>query len=139
MLANTLVTNEIKNASGTEQEFQRLKLGDGRTEFALIGESPAVPHRLIVSHQETGSGINRRRRSVIRFDKTAVSVYDGTRFVKDSCYVVMDRSIGDQSDDTVPKLLLANLMSFLATTGAGTTVLFDGTGTGASNLLSAGI
>lgn len=139
MLANTLNTNEIKNASGTEQEFQRLKLGDGRTEFALIGESPANPHRLIVSHQETGSGVNRRRRSVIRFDKTTISAFDTSRFVKDSAYVVLDRSIGDQTDDATSKTLLANLMSFLATTGAGTTVLFDCTGTGASNLLTSGV
>lgn len=139
MLANTLNTNEIKNASGTEQEFQRLKMGDGRTEFAKIGESPANPHRLIVSHQETGSGTNRRRRSVVRFDLTTISSFDTSRFVKDSCYVVLDRSIGDQTDDSTSKTLLANLMSFLATTGAGTTVLFDCTGTGASNLLTAGI
>jgi hypothetical protein len=139
MLANTLVTNEIKNASGVEIEFQRTKQGEGWSEYAQIGELPSQPHRMRISHQETGSGVNRRRRSVVRFDRTYQSYYDTTRFVKDSAYIVIDRSIGDQSDDAWPKLLLANIMSFCATTGAGTTVLFDGTGTGASNLLSGGI
>jgi hypothetical protein len=139
MYANTLNTNEIKNAAGTEKEFQRIKLGDGKTEFALIGESPSAPHRLIISHQETGSGMSRRRRSVIRFNKTFVSSFDSTIFPTDSAYIVLDRAIGHQSDDTTPKEVLANLMSLVASLGATTTILYDGTGTGASNMLSGGI
>lgn len=139
MLANTLNTNEIKNASAAEMEFQRIKLGDGRTEFAKISESPALPHRLIVSHVETGSGVARRRRSLVEFNNTQASVWDGTKFVKDRVYIVCDRSIGAQSDDTTPKLLLANLGSFMFTLAGGTAFLYDGTGLGASNLLSAGI
>lgn len=76
MLSNTLNTNEIKNAAGTEQEFQRLSQADRETVFGLITESPALPHRLSIKHQESGSGLTKRRRSVVRFDKTVMSTVD---------------------------------------------------------------
>jgi len=139
MLVTNLNTNEIKNHLAVEREFQKVKSGDYRSEFALIGESPSSPFRLIVSHQETGIGLARRCRSMTRFDKTAVSVWDGTRFVKDSCYLIVDRSLGDQNDDSTPKELLACLGSFMYTLGGTTTFLYDGTGTGAANMLSRGV
>lgn len=139
MLANTLVTNEIKNSAGTEQEFQRISTGDGRSEFALIGESPAFPFRMLISHQESGTGLNRRRRSVVRFDKTLAGMVDSTKNFRNSAYLVLDRGIGQETSDTTCKDLLACIMSFVATTGAATTVLFDCTGTAASNLISRGI
>jgi hypothetical protein len=139
MLSNTLNTNEIKNAAGTEQEFQHLDQ-DGRShEFALISESPALPHRLKVQHLESGTGINKRRRSVVRFDKTIMSTVDATLPVTVSAYAVIDAPIGALTANTEMANVLANLMSFLATTGGGTTVLFDGTGNGASVLLSGGL
>jgi hypothetical protein len=139
MAFTTLVTNEIKNAAGTEREFQRLSSGDHKAEFALIGESPSLPHRMNVSHAESGSSTSKRRRSVIRFDKTVAGTVDTTKTAKCSAYIVLDRNIGNEADDTNAKEVLANLMSLCATTGAATTVLFDCTGTGASNLLSSGI
>ena len=139
MISNTLNTNEIKNSAGVEREFQRLSSNGRSTEFGLILETPSTPHRLKVSHQETGTGINRRRRSVIRFDRTMVSAWDASKFPTTSAYVVLDRPIGHETNDDNEKEVLANLMSFLATTGAATTVLLDCTGTGASNLLSGGI
>lgn len=139
MLSNTLVTNEIKNSAGTEVEYQRLSTGDGRATFAKIGEQPAFPDRFTISHQESGSGLNQRRRSVIRFDYTGTGSVDSTKTARHSAYIVLDRQIGQETADTASKDLLAKLMSLMATTGAATTVLFDCTGTGASNLLSRGI
>jgi hypothetical protein len=139
MLANTLVTNEIKNSAGVEAEFQRLSTGDSRSEFALIGESPAFPSRMTISHQESGTGINRRRRSVIRFDRTLAGAVDNTKTYRNSAYVVLDRGIGHEVADTNAKDTLAYLISVLASTGADTVVKFDCTGTGASNLISRGI
>jgi len=139
MLSNTLNTNEIKNSAATEVEFQRLSSGDHKAEFAVISENPAYPVRMTISHQESGSGITKRRRSVIRFDKTEAGAIDVTKTKRNSAYVVLDRQIGQENNDTAAKDVLAYLMSFLATTGAGTTVLFDCTGTGASNLISQGI
>lgn len=141
MIATTLVTNEIKNAAGTEEEFQRL--GQGTTErsslFARVGEQPALQHRMTISHNESGSGSDRRRRSVLRFDKTVTGQIDITKLMKGSAYIVLDRPIGQETTDALVKDLLANLMSLSATTGAATTVLFDCTGIGASNLISGGV
>jgi len=139
MLNNTLNTNEIKNSAGTEQEFQRLATSDRQTEFALITEAPSLPHRLKIQHLETGTGINKRRRSVVRFDKTVMSTVDTTIPVTISAYVVLDAPIGALAAATELANVLANLQSFLATTGAATTVLFDGTGSGATALLTGGL
>jgi hypothetical protein len=136
MLSNTLNTNEIKNAAGTEVEFSRLSTADRKTEFSQITEAPATPHRLKVSHQESGSGINLRRRSVIRFDKVVASTVDATKYVTVSAYAVLDAPIGALVANTEMANVLAELMSFLATTGAATTVLFDCTGNGAATLLN---
>lgn len=139
MLSNTLNTNEIKNAAGTEQEFQRLSSSARETMFGLITESPALPHRLSIKHAEVGSGIAKRRRSLVRFDKTVISTVDNVTPVTVSAYAVLDAPIGALSAATELANVLANLNSFLSTTGAGTTVLFDGTGNGSSALLYGGL
>ena len=136
MLANTLVTNEVKDSAGTEVEFSRLSQSGRETTFAKVGETPSLPYRLSVKHQETGSGINKRRRSLVRFDKTVMSGVDATKPVTVSCYAVLDTPVGALTANTEPTNLVANLMSLLATTGAATTVLFDGTGNGAKTLLN---
>jgi len=139
MLANTLNTNEIKNSAGTEEEFQRLSSSERSTEFGKITEAPATPHRLKVSHQESGSGITRRRRSVVRFDKTVASTVDATKTVVVSAYMVLDAPIGALGTTAEFANVLANLMSFVASLGATTTILYDGTGNGAAALLSGGL
>lgn len=139
MLSNTLNTNEIKNAAGTEQEFQRLSQADRETVFGLITESPALPHRLSIKHQESGSGLTKRRRSVVRFDKTVMSTVDTAVPVTVSAYQVLDAPIGALTASTEMANVLANLISFMATTGSGTTVLFDGTGNGSAALLNGGL
>lgn len=139
MLSNTLNTNEIKNSAGTEVEFQRLSTAERSTEFSQITESPNLPHRLKISHQENGAGIAKRRRSVIRFDKSVASTVDTTKTVTVSAYLVLDAPVGAVSSNAEFGNVLAELMSFCATTGAATTVLFDCTGNGASTLLSGGL
>lgn len=136
MLSNTLVTNEVKNAAAVKRDFTRLSIADRSTEFALIGEVPSAPHRLSIKHQETGTGLKQRRRSVIRFDKTSVSDVDSVTPVTTSAYIVLDAPIGATTTAAQSSEVLANLMSFLATTGAATTVLFDCTGNGAASLVN---
>lgn len=139
-LASTLNTNEIKNAAGTEVEFQRLRTGDWSSEFAVITESPAFPYRMKISHQEIGSGNTKRRRSNITFSTVTTGALDATKTKRDTCSLTIDRMIGNENDSgAVVKALIANMLSFVGTTGAATTVLFDCTGTGASNLLSGGV
>lgn len=139
MLSNTLNTNEIKNKAGTEVEFSRLSTNDRKTEFAQVAETPALPHRLNIAHQETGTGIKQRRRSLVRFDKTVASGVDATVPVVCSAYLVVDAPVGALTTMDEPKNVLAELLSFCATTGAATTVLFDCTGNGASVLIDGGL
>lgn len=139
MLSNTLVTNEVKNAAGTEREFQRLSITGNSTVFALSSEAPATPHRLTISHQEIGSGISKRRRSVVRFDKTSISTVDTVTPVTTSSYLVLDNPIGAVTANTEALEVLANIMSFVASLGATTTILYDGTGNGAVSLLNGSI
>lgn len=137
MLANTLNTNEVKDRAGVEVEFSRISTGEGRkTVFSKIGESPYTPYRMTVSHSEAGSGIDLVRRSVLRFDKTVVSSVDSSKLVVPAAYTVISYPVGALTAATEMENVLANLMSILATTGAGTTVLLDCTGTGASALIS---
>jgi hypothetical protein len=137
MIANTLNTNEVKNSAGTEQEFSRLSTSDRQTEFSLIGEVPNAPHRIKISHLETGAGSTKRRRSVVRIDKTIAGVSTEPRVV--SAYAVLDIPVGDISANTEPQNVLANLMSFIASLGASTTILFDCTGNGADALVNGGL
>ena len=136
MLANTLNTNEIKDSAGAEVEFSRLVQSGRETVFAKVSETPSLPYRLTVKHQETGSGIRKRRRSLIRFDKTVMSGVDTTLPVTVSAYMVLDTPVGALTANTDPTNVIANLLSLIATTGAATTVLFDGTGNGAKALLN---
>jgi len=137
MLSNTLVTNEVKNAAAAEVEFSRISSTARSTEFSQVAEVPNLPHRLKISHQEIGSGVSLRRRSVVRFDKTIAGASATPRTV--SAYVVLDAPVGDLAADTEIKNVIAELMSFCATTGAATTVLFDCTGNGAAVLVGGGL
>lgn len=139
MLSNTLVTNEVKNSAGTEVEFGRISMGVRSTEFAASSETPSAPHRLKISHQEAGDGIRKRRRSVVRFDKTVIATVDDVTPVTISAYCVLDHPVGALEANTEPTNVLAELMSFMASLGANTTILYDGSGNGATTLLSGGL
>jgi hypothetical protein len=139
MLSNTLNTNEIKNAAGTGVSFSRLATSDRQTEFSQISETPSAPHRLKISHLESGQGMKQRRRSVVRFDKTVISGVDSSTPITVSAYCVVDIPVGAMTAISEATNVIAELQSFLSTTGAGTTVLFDGTGNGAVALLTGGL
>ena len=139
MLANTLVTNEVKNSAGTEVEFQRISQGVRDTVFAQITEVPSLPHRLTIKHVESGQGLKLRRRSLVRFDKTVMSGVDTTLPITISAYAVVDLPVGAMSAITEGSNVIAELMSFLASLGASTTILYDCTGNGAATLLNGGL
>lgn len=136
MLSNTLVTNEIKSSSGGGVQYQRISSEGRTTEFALIGENPGLPQRLRISHQEIGVGLAKRRRSQVRFERSVAGGIDTTVTEKVTGYIVLDSPIGNLANNTEPAHVLANLMSFCASLGASTTILYDGTGNGAVTLLS---
>jgi len=138
MLSNTLVTNEVKNSAGTEVEFSRLEQKDRSVMYAQVGESPSLPHRLSIMHQEVGTGLKRRRRSVVRVDKTTMSGVDVTLPITTSAYIVLDHPVGASSSNAEAANVIAEILSFCASLGASSTILFDGTGSGAAALLSGG-
>jgi len=134
MLPTNLTTNEVKDSAGAEIEFTRLSTLDRSVTFAKSSETPNAPYRLKVSHLETGSGTALRRRSVVRVDKTITGVSGTPRIV--SAYVVLDAPSGDISATTELAQVIANLNSFMASLGASTTILYDGTGYGAAALIN---
>jgi len=136
MLPTTLNTNEVKDSAGSEIEFQRLSTEARNLVFAKIGESPAAPHRLTISHQEIGSGLRKRRRSRVGVELTHISSVDSVTPVVTKAYIVMDIPVGAVTSNTVPTSVLANLISFCASKGASTTILYDGTGYGSESLLA---
>jgi len=139
MLSNTLVTNEIKNSAGTEVEFSRQESVGRKTVFAQVGEVPSLQHRLTISHQESGVGMKLRRRSMVRFDKTTLSGVDTVTPITTSAYIVLDHPIGASSSNAEAANVIAELLSFCASLGASTTILYDGTGNGAVTLLTGGL
>lgn len=140
MLNDTLNTNEIKNAAGVEVEFETQAEGPGRVhEFRQIGESPALPHRMSIAHQESGAGLTLRRRSKYRVDKRVMSTVDTAVPVTASAYVVVDFPVGAMTSDTEFKNVLAELINGLASTGADNVIKSDCSGTFAKELIGGGI
>lgn len=137
-LSNTLNTNEVKNASGTEVEFTRISTEARETVFAQVGEVPSLPHRLSVKHMETGSGMKKRRRSAIRVDKTVISGVDASTSVTPFAVLYIDAPVGALASSTEMANVLAEVLSFAATLGTNTH-LYDGTGTGSAALLAGSV
>jgi len=134
MLPTNLTTNEVKDSSGTEVEFLRMSTEGRKVIFQKSGELPNAPSRLTVSHGEVGDGLTKRRRSLVRVDRT-INGGSGTPRVV-TAYVVCDFPVGDLASDAELKTALAYLLSFCASTGADTTVKYDCTGNGASALIA---
>lgn len=135
-MTNDLNTNEIKNPAGTEVEFTRISTGPREGVWKATSETPNLPNRLTIKHSETGSGFNARRRSLVRFDKTIASTVDATKNVTVSAYAVLDAPVGACAAMADMDDPLAYLMSFVASLGASTTILYDCTGNGARALLN---
>jgi hypothetical protein len=132
-----LTTNEVKDAAGAEIEFNRFDSGQPRKlVFAKVGESPAYEHRIDVAHVEAGTGLKRRRRSRLAVRIGHLSSVDNLTPVFTLGYLILDAPVGAITDLTIPTKCMANIMSLVATTGAATTVLFDGTGYGAAALIN---
>lgn len=136
MLSNTLVTNEVKDRAGVEVEFERLNMSDRTTIFAQKNENPSNPHRLTISHQDVGSGFKKLRRSVVRVDKTTISGVDSITPITTSCYMVLDHPVGASANNNEATNAIAEILSFVGSLGATTTILYDGTGNGAVALLA---
>lgn len=137
MLPQNLTTNEVKNAAGIEVEFVRGGLNkEGVQEFVKNNENPSSPLRLSIGHQEIGTGVSKRRRSVVRVVDTRNGTVDTSRKAPHIAYLVIDIPVGNIDDYSAAKDVLANLLSFCASTGADTAIKFDCTGNGAAALIN---
>jgi hypothetical protein len=138
MLANTLNTNEVKNAAGTEVEFQHRRQEGQLHEWAQINETFNLPHRLIVSHREKGVGVAAVRSSAVIVSKTVIAA-DGITPVTIKGTLSLNIPVGKLSSSTETKNVLAEIMSFVASLGASTTILYDCSGNGAGALVDGGL
>jgi len=134
MLPTNLTSNEVKDSAGAEVEFTRISTESRSVSFAKSTEAPNQPYRLKVSHQETGSGVARRRRSLVRFDYPVTGV-NGT-IENIAVYGVADIPVGNLSATTGISVAIAHFVSFMASQGASTTILYDTTGYGAAAMVN---
>lgn len=134
MLSNTLTTNEVKNQAGTALSFERIVSADHLTVFKNTAETIGMPHRLKIQHQTSGVGDKEVRRSLVRFDLTIENGQGIKGIVSAYLNLVVPTGLVEDLDSS--KNCLANLLSFCASTGATSTILFDGTGNGAKALLN---
>lgn len=129
-----LLTNEVKDRAGVEVEFEH-QSSEGRTHiFQKKGMSPSCPTTLKIAHQVNGSGQSAVRRSNTRVD-VGFTGKSGKPCMC-SAYKVLVVPEGELDDLNVVKDASAMLDSFCCTTGAATTVLFDGSGNGDSALIN---
>lgn len=135
-LPTNLNTNEIKDASGTEVEFNRRGPIPNGVEFYAASELPNLPHRLSFRHELLGKGLAERRRSNQHLVLSILD--DATGLIKGKIVVdvTVDIPVGMISDYDDVKKALAESMSALASDGSSTTIKFDCTGTGASALIN---
>lgn len=133
-----LTNNEVKDRASASVSFTRLSTGPGREVlFAKAGEPPARPHRLSVKHSETGTGLTRRRRSVVRVDLTFTGHIDSTKTSTASAYLVLDVPVGNMTSTNEAADVIANLNQFCFTQGAAEVSLrLNGSGFGAAALLN---
>jgi hypothetical protein len=137
MLPDSLNTNQIRNSSGTEIEFEIHEGPTGRLrKWRQVAMTPYLGHFLTVSHQEVGSGNKLVRRSLVRFDKTVVSSVDSTTAVTISAYTVLVVPVGALATLAEPTHVLAELHSLNASVASATVLTLDGTGNGSIALIN---
>lgn len=139
MLADNLTTNEVKDSAGAEVEMTRLWIEGRTTRYSKIGSTGALFTNLDIRHTEFGEGMKRRRRSAVRFDKAVASDIDSSLIITHSDYWIHDSPVGAFSANTHAVTNVAHLLSFMASLGASTTILYDGTGNGSQVVLIGGI
>jgi hypothetical protein len=135
MLPQNLTTNEVKIAAGTEIEFLHLQQVGRKKEYQQSAEPYARPHRIVVQHEETGEGVNRQRRSNVNVVKNVISDVDNLTIVPIRVSMTLQVPIGRLVATTEVKNVVAEIISFVASQGATTTILYDCTGYGATSLV----
>lgn len=136
-LPQNLVTNEVKNAAGVEREFSFRDNSLPRCmEWMASNEAPYLPERIRIIHSDIGKpGLTLVRRSNIRCIKRVLA-YDGSTLVDIIDSRTLTIPIGALANYDSVKEVAAWQNSLCSTTGAGSTVLFDGSGTAMAALIN---
>jgi len=135
MLPTNLTTNEVKTANGSELEFARQSVSERKLVFSAVIAAPSAPHTITVQHQVVGKGVLARRRSNIRIDRVVNGSISSTPRTVTASFTI-DIPVGDLDTLSIPTDVMAEMISFVASLGASTTILYDGTGNGAASLLN---
>lgn len=100
---------------GTDNHvYDVVEIGSYRCVRREAGAPLDQPATLTVSHQHTGSGINTKTRSLVRFDRT-VEDGDGNQATQ-SAYLVVETPTKISNDASIKKTI-TELTSFLAISG----------------------
>lgn len=129
-----LQSSEVKNSAGTEVEFLHRELVGRKKVYAVKDEVPSRPHRITVQHEDIGAGLKLQRRSNFNTIKNVVSEVDEVTVVPIRISTTIQVPSGHLLTATETKNVIAEHMSFLASIGASTTILYDCTGYGAEVL-----
>jgi hypothetical protein len=135
-LETNLTDSEVLDSSSAELEFNHVRTEGAKRFLTVAGGNPSLPYDLTFGHQVIGAGINKRRRSMVRFDRSLIGEVDSDVVVVGSMYTVADIPIGNLDSYTEMISLLANLASILATAKGGATLAIDGTSPGADVLIN---
>lgn len=127
-LPNDLLTNEVKDRAGVEVEFNYFSRDLREMIYTRKGVAPSLECFLKVKHQDVGTGSATVQRSLVRVDGAFVG--KSGKLCVASVYKNAVIPKGELDDLNFILDLNAMLNSFCALTGAGTTLLFDGSGTG---------
>lgn len=130
MLPANLTTNEVKNSSGTEVEFLRIRANERQVTFSKSGAAPNLDNTVGISHTVLGTGVDERRRTAILGYMEVTGASGEKRVIRVNH--TYDIPIGDIASYADVYTLDAQVGSFVYLDGTGTTFLFAGTGTGAS-------
>lgn len=141
MLPTNLNNYEVKNNIGAAVAFSRRSNWENKVVFISDESTPRLPTELSVAHTITGTGLNSRRRSAARLDRS-VQLLEGTsyetRIAKCSFYCVSDIPIGcmDTYDEAIMAGALLGSFMFLAPHSTNAVFKFDGTSTGFAALIN---
>lgn len=131
MLPESLNTNQVKDSAGAEREFiHKLYTNDGSKRiFAASNEVYNLQHRLAIAHMELATGVDKRRRSMTQVIKEILGVSGVKR--KIVWTNSLEIPVGDLDSNDEVENVMAEGMSFVASDGSSTTILYNCTGSGA--------
>jgi len=137
MLNAILNNNEVRNAAGTAIIMQSQGTVGRTHTYTYVGSDPRLVTTLTIKHQEVGTGARLVRESLVAAETCSIGA-DGVTIVKSRAQLKVSAPIGAVNSMAPVTDAVAYLLSFVGTTGT-STLLYNGTGTGAAAVLAGAI